>query len=265
MDTYYDLLQVPISCSPEELKRAFRRRAKELHPDVRTAAASVEMMRLLIQAYRTLSDPILREDYDRRHALFAEPHRFDYREFLRARSSDLDSQAKLIFYDLLHNNADAAVELYRDLVRSAGFNLRMHMDREDFMDCAFLLAEEYDKRGDLEGAFDLLVWIVEHERERPYFRHFFDEVTARLRAIVCFRMPTELDREAVLERLETMIRLDFSRKETAFFLKKAAELHLENDDVRSAQRCLVRGLELDEKLSGYKKLQEKIARYAYAQ
>jgi tetratricopeptide (TPR) repeat protein len=265
LSTYYDLLQVSISCSPEELKRAFRRRAKELHPDVTSSAESVEMMRLLIQAYRTLSDPILREDYDRRHSLFAEPERFNYRDFLRSRTDDLSSQAALVFYDLLHNDAPSAIERYDELLESAEFRLRDHMDREDFMDCAFLLAEEYERRGNLERAYELLVWIVQFERERAYFRHFFEEVTARLRAIVCFRMPLQLPPQDVLHHLETMIDMDFSRKETAFFLKKAAELHLENEDFEMAQRCLCLALELDEKLSGHKKLQEKIARYACVQ
>ncbi|TVQ38393.1 MAG: J domain-containing protein [Spirochaetaceae bacterium] len=262
MQSYYDLLQVEISCSPEELRTAFRRRAKELHPDVTSAAESVETMRLLIQAYRTLSDPILREDYDRRHGVHLGAVRFDYREFLRERCDDLTSQARLIFFDLLHNSAEQALELYGQLGAGNGFRLQDHLDREDFMDCAYLLAEEYERRGELNKAYDLLVDIVRFERERPYFRHFFEEVTARLRSIVCFRMPAILETDQVIRRLDELVDLHFTRKDTAFFLKKAAELHLENDNVGDAAECLRRGLELDQKLSGHKKLLEKIARYA---
>lgn len=264
MNSYYDLLQVDASCSPEELKRAFRRRAKELHPDVTPAVESVEMIRLLIQAYRTLSDPILREDYDRRHRIHFSGDRFNYRDFLRQRADDLVSQAKLIFFDLLHDSPADALALYEELSENNGFRLQDYLDRDDFMDCAFLLAEELERRGDLIEAYELLICIAGLERERPYFRHFFDEVTARLRAIVCFRMPHNLDSEQVIRRLDELIALRFTRKDTAFFLKKAAELHLENDNVSVAAQYLRRGLELDRKLSGHKKLLQKIARYARA-
>lgn len=262
MQSYYDLLQVEISCSPEDLRRAFRRRAKELHPDLTSAAESVEKMRLLIQAYRTLSDPILREDYDRRHAVHAGKVRFDYREFLRQRGNDLASQAKLVFFDLLHNSSEDALALYNRVSLAHGFWLQDYLDREDFMDCAFLLAEEFERRDQLESAYDLLVRIAQLERERPYFRHFFEEVTARLRSIVCFRMPVTRQSKEVLSRLDELISLRFTRKDTAFFLKKAAELHLENDNTADAAECLRRGLELDQKLSGHKKLQQKISGWA---
>ncbi len=262
MSSYYDLLQVDVSCSPDELRRAFRRRAKELHPDVTSAAESVEMMRLLIQAYHTLSDPILREDYDRRHGVHLGTVRFDYREFLRERRDDLVSQAKLIFFDLLHNHPDDALALYDELRSGAEFELADYLDREDFMDCAYLLAEEFERRGEFAKAYELLLHIVRFEQERPYFRHFFEEVTARLRSIVCFRMPGALEKEDVLWRLNELIELKFPRKDIAFFLKKAAELHLENNNVNLAAECLQRGLELDQKLSGHKKLQERIERYA---
>lgn len=220
------------------------------------------MMRLLIQAYRTLSDPILREDYDRRHGVHLGTERFDYREFLRERRNDLASQAKLVFFDLLHNHPDDALALYDELRSVTEFELADHLDREDFMDCAYLLAEEFERRGELVKAYELLLHIARFEQERPYFRHFFEEVTVRLRAIVCFRMPSTLDNEQVLMRLNELIGLKFPRKDIAFFLKKAAELHLENDNVKVAAEYLRRGLELDQKLSGHKKLQEKIARYA---
>lgn len=60
---YYARLDVAPGCSPAELKAAFRRRARELHPDALTGD-SAGFMRLK-EAYDVLSDPLQRSAYDR--------------------------------------------------------------------------------------------------------------------------------------------------------------------------------------------------------
>lgn len=68
-DDPYAVLGVPLDASPEEIKRAFRRLAKELHPDV--AGHSPEKLarfNLVRDAYETLSDPERRRQHDRRRA-----------------------------------------------------------------------------------------------------------------------------------------------------------------------------------------------------
>jgi curved DNA-binding protein CbpA len=259
VETYYDILGLDSSCSQEEIKRAFRSRAKELHPDVASpAGSSADRMRILIQAYKTLADPEQRLHYDRTHFILRRKYRFDYRSFLKERKNDLGSQAKLIFFDLLHDFADEAVEVFDARFRDRESLMWDYLGREDFMDCAFLLAEEYEKRGDLVQAYRLLTAIAVHEQLHPYFRHFFQEVVDRLRNLVCFKMFESLDEDTVLGYIEELVEFDFSRKETAFYLKKAAELHLRRDNVEDAKMCLDRGLSLDEKLPGIKKLQEQI-------
>ena len=60
---FYALLGVHPSCSDEDIRTAFRRRAKELHPDAETGDA-VAFIRLK-RAYDTLIDPAARARYDR--------------------------------------------------------------------------------------------------------------------------------------------------------------------------------------------------------
>ncbi|NBC30299.1 MAG: DnaJ domain-containing protein [Spirochaetes bacterium] len=260
VETYYDILGLDTSCSQAEIKRAFRSKAKELHPDLAsTVGNSADRMRILIQAYKTLADPELRKHYDRTHFIIPAKYRFDYRAFLRERKNDLGSQAKLIFFDLLHDFYDEAVEVFDERFRDRESLMWDYLGREDFMDCAFLLAEEYERRGDLVQAYRLLTAIAVHEQLRPYFRHFFQEVIDRLRSLVCFKMFETLEVAQLLGYLEEMIEFDFSRKETAFYLKKAAELYLNHNNVAEAKACLERGLALDEKLPGIKKLQEQIS------
>ncbi|MFW6313202.1 MAG: J domain-containing protein [Spirochaetota bacterium] len=185
--------------------------------------------------------------------------RFDYREFLKSRPEDDEFQAKLVFFDLLHHNEGQALELYNRLREREDFDLCEHLDREDYMDCAFLLAEEYERRESYEAAFELLHSVIDFELDHAYFRHFFVEVTEKLRTLVCFKMPTAMPAERVLECIDEVLLLDIGRKELAFFLKKGAEIYADMGDAVTATTYLHRGLELDGKLAGTKKLKERLS------
>ncbi|TVQ25279.1 MAG: hypothetical protein EA383_09125 [Spirochaetaceae bacterium] len=258
--TYYEILGVQTECSQDDLKKAFRKRAKELHPDLAggNEQSAASRMRTLLRAYETLADPERRAVYDRTHYIAAQKYRFDYREFLKARVGDLDSQSKLIFFDLLHSREQDAVELFSSLCAKKTFDLQNHLDREDYMDCVFLLAEEYESRGNFLQAYALLKRLVRCEAERPYFRHFIDEIIEKLKNITCFRMIERETTEVVLDCLEELISFNFSRKDTAFFLKKAAEIYSDREDYDRAIRYLERALELDDKMTGIKKLKQRI-------
>ncbi|HZT83973.1 MAG TPA: molecular chaperone DnaJ [Gaiellaceae bacterium] len=62
---YYDLLGVGREASEAEIKRAFRRLARELHPDVSDAPDAQERFREVVEAYEVLSKTETRELYDR--------------------------------------------------------------------------------------------------------------------------------------------------------------------------------------------------------
>ena len=59
----YDLLGVAPDASQLELSRAYRRRAREVHPDL-AAHDGHEAFSALAEAYRVLSDPARRSTYD---------------------------------------------------------------------------------------------------------------------------------------------------------------------------------------------------------
>jgi tetratricopeptide (TPR) repeat protein len=260
MINYYEVLGITQDSTTQEIKKSFRRRAKEIHPDLRQddAGQAQEDMRLLLTAYEVLSDFDKRDEYDRAlHALVG-VHGFDYREFLRKRRDDPFSQSKLIFHDLLANMADEAIELYQNLQRRGSFELERYLSREDYMDCAFLLAEVFESRGHFTKAYRLYTKLCRYEREKPYFHHFIDEVTDRLRGLVCFKMLPRMEHLDAIALLREMIHFNFSRKDNAFFYKKLAEVYASNGQEATALHCLRKGMQLDRKLSGVKKLMERI-------
>jgi curved DNA-binding protein len=62
---YYDVLGVSRDAGPDELQAAFRRLARQNHPDVNKDPAAEERFKEVNEAYQALSDPELRRRYDR--------------------------------------------------------------------------------------------------------------------------------------------------------------------------------------------------------
>jgi len=62
---YYELLGVPRGASEQDIKSAFRKLARELHPDVSEAPDAEERFREVAEAYQVLSNSETRELYDR--------------------------------------------------------------------------------------------------------------------------------------------------------------------------------------------------------
>jgi molecular chaperone DnaJ len=62
---YYELLGVQRTADDAEIKRAFRRLARTLHPDVSAEPDAEERFREVVEAYEVLSKPEARQVYDR--------------------------------------------------------------------------------------------------------------------------------------------------------------------------------------------------------
>jgi molecular chaperone DnaJ len=61
---YYGILGVRRDAGPDEIKKAYRRLARELHPDVNPDPQLQERFKEVTQAYEVLSDPEKRQMYD---------------------------------------------------------------------------------------------------------------------------------------------------------------------------------------------------------
>ncbi len=62
---YYDVLGVSAQASEEDIRKAFRAKAMEFHPDRNKASDASERFKEVNEAYQVLSDPERRQQYDR--------------------------------------------------------------------------------------------------------------------------------------------------------------------------------------------------------
>jgi curved DNA-binding protein CbpA len=256
MENYYSLLGVREDSSPLEIKKAFREKAKQLHPDIAGKAAEAAMRKILA-AYEVLSSRDRRFEYDRAYSRFAKKVNFDYRSWLQGRAEDPASQAKLVFFELLHLEEDAALEIWR---KHGGlyFPLEKYLDREDWMDCLYILAEELDKREQYYEAFRLLTVLVREERRLPYFRHFMDDIEMFLKELVRLRLKTQVDDETWINCLETLLSLGFSPRDEARWMRSLAEALLRIGETAAAESAVREALKRDPGLPGTARLRRKL-------
>ena len=269
---YYDILGVSREASTAQVKSAFRRLAKKFHPDIlpqkgsSTPAeaggnrATEGAMRLLLEAYRVLSDPERRKAFDRQlRRKASEKGGFDFRAFLKSRTSDPESQARLVVYDLLHDLDDEAIEVYERALSLGDFRLERYLDRGEAMDAEFCIAEAYERRDKALKAWLHYKRLIMMEAEKPWFRYFFDVVALRFRTVLLLKLPKILDEEDFLDRLAEAVELELPVRDIAQFYRKIAEVHLRRRETVEAIDALGRATELEPRLAGLAALRRRAA------
>ena len=259
MENYYSLLGLKETAGTDEIKKAFRNKAKHLHPDIAGEAAE-EKMRKLLTAYKLLLDPKRRFEYDRAYKRFSSRYHFDYKTFLKNQDDDPVSMSKLIFFELLHLEEEEAISIW-DKQGGLDFPMERHIDREDWMDCNFLLAEELAKHSRFYESFILLLKLVREERRAPYFKHFMDEVESFLKELVRLHLRQSVDIETYADCLETLIGMGFAPKDRARWMRSLADALFCLGETIQAQKIFREAIKLDPGLPKALKLRKKLKVY----
>ena len=232
----YVVLENPSDSDLKTIKAAFRKKIKALHPDTRgeVSADRLNEVHKLIEAYELLTDP-------ERQKTFVPPpspprEEFNYRDWLSQREDD-ESRAKLIFYDVLRERSPEAVELYARMTKERTFALERLLGREDFMDCAFMLALEYERQGDFVQAVRLFLRIGELEKERPFFRHFFVEVEEHLLNLLTLRITWQLSPADLAATIHEALALPLHSRTQATLYGFLAELYHNHGEGLAARQA----------------------------
>ncbi|MDR1046619.1 MAG: J domain-containing protein [Treponema sp.] len=256
MDNYYSLLGLTESASSADIKRAFREKAKRLHPDI-VGKGTEDRMRKLLAAYKILSDADRRFEYDRAYSRFVDRGGFDYRTFLRQRPEDPASQAKLVLFELFHLEEEDAIAVWK---KNGGVNFPMekYLSRDDWMDGAYFLADELIRRKEYYDAFVLLTRVLREERRKPYFHFFTEDVEISLKELVRLHLKPQVDEETWLSCMETLLELGFPPRDEARWLRSMAETLYMLGDYSSAAGIIREALKRDPALPNASKLRRKL-------
>lgn len=116
---YYKILGLDRKASQQEIKKAFRRLAREYHPDVNKDKINAkERFKEVAEAYEVLGDPERRRQFDQGHvdqAWFTTTSFENIRDIFERTSArqqqDKTAKSKFKFGDFLNNIVDSAVNL----------------------------------------------------------------------------------------------------------------------------------------------------------
>jgi len=261
MINYYEVLEVQPEATRDEIKRSFRRLAKKYHPDhnaTRTKWAEAKM-RVILKAYDTLMNDVERTEYDRKLRPFLKAYQDPYRENLAKRSDDPAAQSRLILYSLLNDSPGDAIKIYERMRgKDENFEVWQYLDQKDYLDCQFLMGEEYERQGNWKQALRFYENVYTAERNLP-MRFFLEEVKDRIRDIYCKKVARRCKPIESVKIYEKVMAMGVSKKTEAYLHKKIAESYYKGAVEKKARVHLKRAFELEPKLKGAQKICEKLA------
>ena len=257
MIDHYKILGLTINASAGEVKKAFRAKAKEYHPDrnVDRSAWATAKMKRLIEAHRILSSQSHREIYDRQYRLAMGRSESRTEEWLRRHHEKRWTAAQSILNDLLAGNGAKAAKAYEALrKKNKDYDLCEHLKIRDWVDCKFLLAEEYENQGRFVEAAELYEALYECDEAKAHTPHFLQELGERLQRLYVRRLAPSASPEMAVQYYLHALPLERSGVRRSFLHKKLAECHLQMENPAEARRQLAIAFKLKPGLKGVAKI-----------
>ena len=254
---YYEILEVEPQATIEEIRASFRRKVMKHHPDrnPHDREAAEERTRLVIEAYRVLADPERRSLHDRRLHLDREQRTETIWDRITKLHHDPASLSRLVLHELLEGHGARAVEIYESLLHDyISFDLLPYLDLKDYLDCKFLLAEEYERQGRFAVAVEMYREVYNEELELPRLCFFFDEVKIRLRNLYLRDLVRGVAPETALGYYAAALDLDLPRPDKALIYKRLAEIYYKLGDLDKARDALNNAFRQYPKIKGVQRI-----------
>ena len=239
---YYEVLDVSPNASLRQIQSAFKRQVLKVHPDKNPERRewSEQRIRQLIEAYEVVGKTESREDFDRRYRAAARlrPQRKTNRPFFFDKT-DPESRALLVVHYLTNRRGEDAVHILWEMESRIGRRfLPEHLDRTDYLDSLFLLAEHHDGRKQYREALSRLREFYLHDRSARFRRHYFEDAVSRLKDLYLRKLPRSATATEVIEYLAEAKRLGLSSAEERLRLWRLAEAYVKLGRSQAAERIL---------------------------
>lgn len=264
---YYDILEVHQEVSTEEIKRSFRTLIKKYHPDIHRSNKlwAESKTRVIIQAYKTLSNSSTRKQYDSlysRNLYNSRTYSHRKKGNTQAEDEGIRTQVRLVFDDLLNGYIQNAINNYERLLKEHPHTeFLLHLKHRDYIDCKFLLAEAYEKLGQYEVAIEFYEFIYEKGNDTLHRSHLVTEIKERIRNIYCRKLTRTASPEKALGYYEKVLKLKLNKNENAFIYKKMAACYLKLKDYENALVSLQTALSLKPNIQGLNKIRTKLSQH----
>ncbi len=263
MVNYYQVLQVREGSNNKEIKDSFRKLVKKYHPDKNRSNGthSEGKIKLLIEAYKTLTDSEKRSHYDNL-LQYKNAEEYHHHEKDEKDNNGLRIQAKQVLRDLLDKNGTQAVKDYERLQKEIDkFDLLKFLSVKDSLDCTFLLAEEYEKQENYELAFKLYEVVYQRENGNPARRFLLEEIKEKIIRLSCKKLLKLVQTKSAIAYLQRALNLKLSKAERAFVYKKIADCYLKLGEWNSSIVNFDTAMSLCPNLKGAQTLRNKLYKH----
>jgi len=178
----YKVLGVKPGEDPNVIRRRYRLLAGKWHPDRNpdNTKEAERRFKEVAEAYRILSTSVYQTSWassarPRQHYNTPDPYRTpkkSYWDRLREDEGNPESQAKVVLYELTEGLESQGFSRYLDFRKAGITTLDQCLVGRDLLDCAFLLAEEFEKRKCYAEAMEhykIVYWTHHHSPIMPFY------------------------------------------------------------------------------------------------
>lgn len=182
MSTHYDTLGVSEKASQSEIKAAYRKLAREVHPDVSDFPDAAAKFQLVQQAYEVLSDPRRRDGYDlvlasqRRPRDQAEKERLEAEELKRRAEERMKDAPQMAKIDLEKTNRLTQLVSVGKIIEAE--KLAKEMLAEDSRQPVphAVLGDIARLRGDFQRALQDYGLAAQYEPRNPIYQRRYEQM-----------------------------------------------------------------------------------------